>query len=336
MEAISLDAQLKIRSTVSTLAPTDQWDHVRARLGFDRMHHVVEPGLYALGRPTPDSPVFVSANYTLSFDALRSALAGLDGYILVLDTKGVNVWCAAGEGTFGTGELVQRIEAVGLGDIVTHRLLIVPQLGAPGVAAQEVKKRSGFRVEFGPVRAADLPAYLQTHQATAEMRQVRFDLRDRLAVAAVDVVKAIPIALIAAVVAFVLGGALAAAAVLAAAFAAVLLFPALLPWLPTRSFAIKGLILGAVVMLPFALVAFSRDPAAAWWLRAGRALAYLLTLPPLVAFLALMFTGSTTFTSRTGVRREIYRYAPPIAALFVVGLALSVIVGIVGLAGGLQ
>jgi hypothetical protein len=104
----------------------------------------------------------------------------------------------------------------------------------------------------------------------------------------------------------------------------VLLFPILLPWLPTRDFTIKGLILGIVVMLPFAWIAFSRHPEAAWQLRAADALAYLLALPPLVAYLALMFTGSTTFTSRTGVRREIFRYTLPLAVMFGIGLALAV------------
>ena len=125
------------------------------------------PGLYALGSPTPESPVFVSANYTLSFDALRSALAGVDGYILVLDTHGINVWCAAGKGTFGTDELVNRIQVTGLKDIVNHRTLILPQLAAPGVAAHQVRKRSGFKVEYGPVRAEDLPEYLGTHAGIA-------------------------------------------------------------------------------------------------------------------------------------------------------------------------
>src|SRR3990170_3965571 len=100
------------------------------------------PGLYGLGNPTPDSPAFITANYTLSFDALRSALAGRDGYILVLDTEGINVWCAAGKGTFGTDELVGRVESTGLGVVVRHRRLILPQLGAPGVAAHEVARRS--------------------------------------------------------------------------------------------------------------------------------------------------------------------------------------------------
>ena len=96
------------------------------------MGHRVHPGLYRLGNPMPDSPVFASANYTLSFDALRSALAGLDAYILVLDTKGINVWCAAGKGTFGTDELVRSDYRSS--HVVRHRTIILPQLGAPGIS----------------------------------------------------------------------------------------------------------------------------------------------------------------------------------------------------------
>ena len=161
--ATSIPSQPFIRAVQSRLTSADYLDHFLARVGINRMHHRVTPGLYALGNPTSESPVFVTANYTLSFDALRSALPGIDGYILVLDTQGVNVWCAAGEGTFGTDELVRRIEACQLNEVVSQRLLILPQLGAPGIAAHEIRKRSGFKVEYGPVRAADLPEYLKTH-----------------------------------------------------------------------------------------------------------------------------------------------------------------------------
>jgi hypothetical protein len=92
----------EIRTTDSTITFANRLDHFLARWGINRMGHRVEPGLYRLGNPAPESPVFTSANYTLSFDALRSALAGNDAWILVLDTKGINVWCAAGKGTFGT------------------------------------------------------------------------------------------------------------------------------------------------------------------------------------------------------------------------------------------
>ena len=96
-----------IRTTTSAITWANRWDHFLARWAINRGGHRVAPGLYALGNPTADSPVFVSANYTLSFDALREALAGMAGYILVLDTQGINVWCAAGKGTFGTDELVR-------------------------------------------------------------------------------------------------------------------------------------------------------------------------------------------------------------------------------------
>ncbi|NIV30954.1 MAG: carbon monoxide dehydrogenase [Anaerolineae bacterium] len=313
-----------VGSTTSTITLADRWDHFLARWGVDRAGHRVEPGLYALGSPTPDSPVFVTANYTLSFDALRSALAGIDGYILVLDTQGINVWCAAGKGTFGTDELVQRIKATALRDVVSHRVLILPQLGAPGVAAHEVKKRSGFKVEYGPVRAADLPEYLRAHRATPEMRRVRFALRDRLVLIPVELVHVLLPTLIATAAVFFVSGPWASAAVGAAVLAGVVLFPILLPWLPTREFSTKGFILGGLVALPFALAAFLRNPDAAWWLRIGGALTYLLPLPPVTAYLALNFTGSTTFTSRSGVRREIFTYVPIMAWMFGIGIVLTI------------
>jgi hypothetical protein len=268
--------------------------------------------------------VFVTANYTLSFDALRSSLAGVDGHILVLDTKGINVWCAAGKGTFGTDELVHRIEAVGLSEVVEHRTLIVPQLGAPGVSAHEVKRRSGFKVEYGPVRAADLQEYLQVGYATPEMRRVRFGLGDRITLIPVELVHVFLPTLLVSVALWYLAGPLAGLATWAAVLAGVVLFPILLPWLPTGQFSSQGLILGVVVALPFALVTYLKGAERAWWLRLGWALAYLLAMPPVTAYLALNFTGSTTFTSKSGVRREMMRYIPVMAWTFGVGVVLTV------------
>ncbi len=70
---------------------------LKARLGVGRMNYKIDPGLYAVASPTAKSPVFVTANYKLSFDHLRRHLGGLDAWLLVLDTKGINVWCAAGK-----------------------------------------------------------------------------------------------------------------------------------------------------------------------------------------------------------------------------------------------
>src|SRR5512138_3296020 len=134
---------------------TDRHDFLGAvmvRWGINRNNYRVDPGLYAVGSPDSTSDVFVTANYKLSFDTLRKNLTGINGWILVLDTKGVNVWCAAGKGNFGTRELVARLKQVDLAEIVSHRKLILPQLGATGVAAHKVKEETGFNVHYGPVR----------------------------------------------------------------------------------------------------------------------------------------------------------------------------------------
>jgi hypothetical protein len=291
------------------------------------MGHRVEPGLYRLGNPTQDSPVFASANYTLSFDALRSALTGVDAYILVLDTKGINVWCAAGKGSFGTEELIQRIETTCLPDVVSHRRIIVPQLGAPGISWMEVLRRSGFRIEFGPVRAADLPEYMKNHTATPEMRTVQFPLRDRIVLIPVELVQVLPYAVVATVVVGFFLNWMIAAQLLTAVLAGTVLFPALLPYIPTKDFSTKGLLLGALVMVPF--IWLSRAAGMTPLMQAGYAITSLFVFPPITAFLALNFTGATTFTSRTGVRKEIFTYIRVMAGMLVTGIVLAAVLFVV-------
>jgi hypothetical protein len=323
-----------VRVTDGILTPANRWDHFLARWGYKRGEHRVEPGLYGLGDPTPASPVFVTANYTLSFDALRSSLKGTDGYLLALDTEGINVWCAAGKKTFGTDELVRRIQATRLEDVVDHRRLILPQLGAPGISAQEVKQRSGFRVDFGPVRTKDLPFYMKTGEATPEMRQVRFDLWDRIVLIPVELVQVLLPMLAAAIVLLAAAGPLAAAAAVTAVLTGAALFPVLLPWIPTSAFSTKGFLLGGIATIPFAVTAFLTNPSTLWWDRLGWPLVYFLAMPPVAAFLALNFTGASTFTSRSWVKREIFTYLPIMATMIGAGIVIAVTLLSIRLLGG--
>lgn len=317
------NVQPKVIKAGSELTLSDHLDHFLARWGYRRNDHRASPGLYSLGAPTPESPVFVTANYRLSFDALRSSLAGMDCYILLLDTQGVNVWCAAGKGTFSTEELMNRIKATGLEHVVSHRKVILPQLGAPGVSAFRVKKESGWQVEYGPVRAEDLPEYLAAHKATKEMRRARFNLRDRVVLIPVEFVASFVLFAIVGVLLYLVAGWLAALAAIVALLAGTAVFPVLLPWLPTRDFTTKGLILGFIIMLPFAAYLYLGTgtlPA-----RGLAILAYMLAWPPVIAFLAFGFTGSTPFTSRTGVRKELLGYIRFLAGTFVLGIIVSII-----------
>jgi hypothetical protein len=288
------------------------------------MHYTVDPGLYALGTPCETSPVLVTANYKMSFDRLRKALPGSDAWILVLDTKGINVWCAAGKGTFGTSELLSRIDSSGLSEVVSHRQLILPQLAGPGVAAHLIRKASGFQTIYGPIRAEDLPAFLSGGlKATPEMRVKTFPVRERIALIPVELVGALKVALLV-IPAFLIAsgllgphgfwrnvmshGLLALEALLTAVFCGAVLTPFLLPWLPGRAFSLKGLhsgILGAAVLF---LLRGNGGPNAVGYIEM---LSWFLLIAATATYLAMNFTGASTYTSLSGVKKEI-RLALPI------------------------
>ena len=312
-------------TTTSELSAGDRREHVAIRLGYHRMDHKVEPGLYRLGATDRSSPVFVTSNYKLSFDAVRSNLKGIPSYLLVLDTKGINVWCAAGKGTFGTNEIVERVGATGLKEVVDHRRLVLPQLGAPGVCAHEVKRRTGFAVEYGPVRAEDLPAYMAMGKATPEMRQVRFNLWDRAVLVPVEMKNYLLWAVLAAILASLLLGWAGLAAVVVLFLTGTVLFPLLLPVLPVKAFSAKGFILGAAVAVAFALISVWMEGETMNPSIILQIVAWTLLISPWVAYLALNFTGSSTLTSRTGVRKEIFRYIPLMAVTFTIGVVLTML-----------
>jgi len=319
----------------STLEWSDRLGNIKARWGVGRMEYKVVPGLYGLGNPDENSHIFVTANYKMSFDRVREALPDRNAWILVLDTDGVNVWCAAGKGTFGTDELVSRLELSGLSSIVSHRELILPQLGAPGVSAHKVKKLSGFKVIYGPILSKDLPAFLDAGlKATPEMRRKTFTIRERITLIPVELVYAFKWAVLISLVFFLLGGLggpgwfldnaldfglFAVLAIFVALFAGTILTPLLLPWLPGRAFALKGLFAG---LIGSGILTLFRTEHVATMAGRLEILAWFLLISALSAYLAMNFTGSSTYTSLSGVRKEMKYAVPMEIATGVLGLCL--------------
>jgi acetyl-CoA decarbonylase/synthase complex subunit gamma len=289
------------------------------------MNYIVPAGLYAVGSPNPEDPLVVTCNYKMTFDIVRSALAGRNLWLLVLETYGVNVWCAAGKGTFGTGELVRRVKATGLDKVVNHRRLILPILGAPGVAAHEVARRTGFSVSYATIRAADLPEYLDNGMvSTPVMRQLTFTLYERLVLIPVDIVLALKSVTIIGVAALLIisalgnltAGIVGLCAYLGACLSGIVFGPLLLPWLPGRSFAVKGAVVGLLWSGLFCSLAGGSN-----WNSAFIA-ALFLALPAVSAFYTLNFTGCSTYTSRSGVKKEMHLALPTMAGALIVSLVL--------------
>ena len=330
IKGLNLTAAGAVPRVATELTSGDILGAWKVRWGIGRMNYKVVPGLYSVGKQDENAPVLVTANYKLTFDSLRKELAGLSLWILVLDTKGVNVWCAAGKGTFGTEEVVRRVEAARLPEIVRHRTLILPQLGATGVAAHEVAKKCGFHVVYGPVRAHDLKAFLGAGmKASPEMRNVRFTLKDRAVLTPVDLAQWMKPLLIFFGVLFILNalgfarfGATELIAFLGAVITGCVLTPILLPWIPGRAFALKGALLG---LLWTAVMLISGG-----WSRIGipESLSFLLLLPSVSAYTAMNFTGSSTYTSPSGVGREMRAAIPVMLIASVCGAILLLISGI--------
>jgi len=310
-----------VNDTVPQVSYALTWRDTFARwaLRWDvgRNRAAVEPGLYRVGEPGSDSPVFATANYRMTFDLVRRDLGGLDAWLLVLDTNGINVWCAAGKGTFGTRELVNRAIQSNLSAHVSHKTIIVPQLGATGVSAHEARQAGGFKVIFGPVRSADIGEFVAAGmKTTPEMRAVTFTFVERLALTPVELVGAfrgwkaiVPLALLGA--GWFLGrGELSAAmqpalAYVAGTVAGGLAVPAFLPWLPGGAFSLKGAFAGALAGAAVSL-ALGAPPLA---FAAGTLLA-----AAIASFVGLNFTGATPYTSPSGVEKELRRALPLQAA----------------------
>ncbi|MHA1951469.1 MAG: methyltransferase domain-containing protein [Candidatus Thorarchaeota archaeon] len=145
----------------------------------------IKPGLYRAGNPSPESPVLVTANYELTYYTVMRAIAkdNIDAWVLICDTAGINVWCAARGIHFDSDDVVQMVRLTGLSEIVNHRELILPQLAAAGMSPKDIRRRTGFRVQYGPVRINDLSKWLQLNKPKPkprEMATVTFNLRERM------------------------------------------------------------------------------------------------------------------------------------------------------------
>jgi hypothetical protein len=304
------------------------------RWGIGRDRYRVEPGLYAVGAPGKHSDVLVTANYKLSFDTVRKNINGLNVWLLVLDTKGVNVWCSAGKGTFGTKELVNRIRLTALDKIVQHKRIILPQLGATGVAAHLVKESSGFTVIYGPVRASDIQSFIHAgYKAMKEMRRVNFGWYDRLKLVPNDLIYDLRYLGMLLAFFFILSGIttygfsirqasghieLLSVVILAGYFSGIVLTPLLLPYLFFRSFSFKGFLMGSIIASVivagkvFENTVFST-------------LLIFFLLSGFSSFLAMNFTGASTFTSLAGVKKEMKIAVPVQIASGVIAAILVIL-----------
>lgn len=142
-----------------------------------------EPGLRQVGNPDRSSPVLVTGNFELTVRTVTQTLRrdGVDAWLLVAPTKGVNVWCAGGAGDLTADTVISILKTSGVDQMVDHRRLILPQLSANGVNIWAIRERTSWSPRFGPADIKDFAEYLRGGNSRTERahRRVQFPLKDR-------------------------------------------------------------------------------------------------------------------------------------------------------------
>jgi SAM-dependent methyltransferase len=271
-------------------------------------------GLYKFGNPTKESPVLVTANYLLTFTSVKKHLQGLDCYLLVVDTRGINVWCSAGKGNFSAEEIYASLRATRAEDITETRKLILPKLSANGVRYRDVERLSGWKAVFGPVYARDIPEYMANGFAESErMKRVRFELADRLWVGP-------PFALFVAfwfLLPLLVFHSLYSPAIPAIALAAGLIFPAVFYILPTYQFFKKGLVLGLAGAAGAGLFLLAAG------VPAKDIVQWALIIVGVTIFVAMDFSGMSPVSNYSKIKEEYYVVLPLLGLIVVSYIAVS-------------
>ena len=122
----------------------------------------VQPGLYEINNPKPDSPVLVTTNFSITYFSISNEVegAGLPAWLLVADAEGMSVLTAWAAGKFDSDRIAKAVKTTGVESKINTKRIILP--GAVAVLMGEVEEAlAGWKVEVGPREAVDVPAFLK-------------------------------------------------------------------------------------------------------------------------------------------------------------------------------
>ncbi len=301
------------------------------RTGIGRNKASIKSGLYYTGNPGKNSPVLITSNYRLTFDSVRKELGGLNIWILVIDTGGINVWCSAGKGSFSAEAVLREIKKSRLSDFAPDGILILPQLSASGVNINTLRKETSYKAVFGPVYARDLKEFIENGmKKNSKMKNITFTLRERAVLIPVELVHAWK-----SLAAFILLSLITALPfnegfvkrclsifvfLLVSVVNGTVVLPLLLPYIPGRFFSVKGFIINilwAVVFYGFNSIFVHQN-----------ILLYIsmvLTGTAAASYGAMNFTGCSTFTNQKGAELEVRLSLPVQIGTALLGLAAGII-----------
>jgi acetyl-CoA decarbonylase/synthase complex subunit gamma len=122
----------------------------------------VEPNVYAIGDPTPDSPIFVTTNFSLTYFVVSGEIenSGISAWLVVPECEGMSVLTAWAAGKFNGTVIGKFVKEIGLAEKVRRRELVIPGYAAQ-ISGELEENLPGWKVLVGPQEAADLESFIK-------------------------------------------------------------------------------------------------------------------------------------------------------------------------------
>ncbi len=120
----------------------------------------VQPGLYEINNPKPESPVLVTTNFSITYFSVANEVegSGLPAWLLVTDAEGMSVLTAWAAGKFDAERIAKAVKTFNVADKVSKKRVVLP--GHVAVLSGELEAElAGWDIKVGPREAVDIPAY---------------------------------------------------------------------------------------------------------------------------------------------------------------------------------
>jgi acetyl-CoA decarbonylase/synthase complex subunit gamma len=269
----------------------------------------IKPGLYYIGEMDENAPLLVTANNFLTVFLLARRLSDKKVRLLIIDTKGINVWCSAGEGSFSSKDIIEKATNCGLLTEKGKVSMILPKLSFAGVKLEELRKH-GINPIIGPLYAKDVPAFLGQDKLENQIyERVHFGLQSRAFTALPTAIQFFYYFL--GVYVITLG--YAPPDVIWIATGLAFIYPLLFPWLPGKYFSVKGIYLALLVAIVSTY--FHYDS-----VKVQLLLIFFLFATSI--FIGLSYTGNSAVSNYTSVRKETARFLPVVVILYLLLISI--------------
>jgi len=122
----------------------------------------VQPGVYEINSPNPESPVLVTTNFSITYFSVANEVegSGMPAWLMVADAEGMSVLTAWAAGKFDAERIAKSIKTFNVPDKVSRKRLVIP--GHVAVLSGELEgELPDWEIRVGPREAVDIPKFLK-------------------------------------------------------------------------------------------------------------------------------------------------------------------------------